>query len=200
MEKLTTSEIKNLRQNIYQDFLDRNGSFDKIINELIESQNTPKWLTKEDLICLMNPHFDDIYEYYSDSNNFISILRIFGQAVRNEFVEGKPIDPIMLEPIKANDLIIFENHWGYNKSTLSKIYTTEMRNPMDNLPVDQNTIDNLEFRLQVSGSEMLSIMYPDSDYDSDNEDEKLSDDKTLEESISEINSIIRDSGREDIYL
>jgi len=185
-----------LRTQILPIFNDITGTLDEKIDHLFSRFSH---INKELLYGLMNPNFDDIKNRFIHKSNVIDIIIDYGHCIGNNYENGVPIDPISLDLIENDDVIILKNT-GYSGTSMSSLFTNVVRDPMTNLPIDNTNYDRIERSLAVDNNDLRNVM-SSSDYDVWTRDDDVSLNKeerewTREDDVS-LNEEEREWTRED---
>lgn len=157
MDNLTPQEIKEIRNNLIERFNLADGGYLDKIDAISLFENR---LCRDDLICVMNPNFDEIYRYFKDNREFKKYLNIYGRCIYNKFNEGIPEDPINLEPIDVDRVVIIRGY-GYDKGTSGRLVKRGMKNPITNKLLSLDEAIQIERESTLTGNEFLNAMYGD---------------------------------------
>lgn len=160
MDLLTPEQIREIRNSLIVRFTNKTGSYFDRINYLCSFEER---LCRDELICLMNPNFEQIYERFRYDPKFRMHLNIYGKCLYNNFNNGIPEDPISMEPIRVDRVVIIRDY-GYDKGTSGRLVETRMKNPITNEYLSANEADEIEKKSALNGNELLGAMYGDEDF------------------------------------
>lgn len=156
MDALSTEQIYVFRNTIFPTFETLSGSYEDRIAQI---KQVNFQFSTDDLTCLMNPKFNEIYRKYHKNRDFIRYLRKYGKCIGNRFNDGQPIDPITMEIIPVNNVVIIKN-FGYDKETTATFLRYGIKiNPLTGLPLSADELYNMEVDSTVDADELLKFMH-----------------------------------------
>lgn len=155
MNTMSPQQIRELRNGLVSKFNSSAGGYFDKIDAICQSEDT---LCRSELICIMNPNFEEIFRYHGMKPDFNKYLKIYGKCIYNKFEMGIPEDPISMEPIDVDRVVTIKDY-GYDKGTSGRLVTREMKNPITNAPLSIKESVEVEINSALNGSEFLDAMY-----------------------------------------
>lgn len=157
MEILTPKEIREIRNSLISKFNSAAGGYLDKINYVASFEDR---LCRDELICVMNPNFEQIYRNFKDDPNFKYYLNVYGKCIYNKFERGVPEDPISMEPIEVDRVVIIRDY-GYDKGTSGRLVNKKMKNPITNEYLSLDEAIQVEKDSTLTGDELLNAMHGD---------------------------------------